>query len=98
MKHGKGMLRRSLLTLALLTGGLPVAYAATDANAAETTVDAVTDTATETGEAVETTARATQNRAEGFDDWGLLGLLGLFGLLGLRRTNSRSVVVDGTRR
>ncbi len=90
-----------LLTLGLLFGTLPVIAANTTdtatENAVESTTDAAGDAANATGNAVENTADTVQNRAQGFDDWGLFGLLGLLGLIGLRGGN-RNVVVDGTRR
>lgn len=84
MKKTQQFLKASVLVLGLSLTGLPLSYAATEA-----------DTPAEN--AVENTADTVQDTARGFDDWGLFGLLGLLGLLGLRGGN-RNVVVDGTRK
>lgn len=43
-----------------------------------------------------TSAQATEEADEGFDDWGLFGLLGLAGLAGLRKRNPEVRTVDRT--
>lgn len=106
MKNSQQLLKASLLSLLLLGGALPIAYAATDTESAvESTTDAASDTATAAGDAVDTTTDAASDTATAAGNavgdtannaqdtaqgFDDWGLLGLLGLLGLAGLGGRN--------